>query len=215
MPKLPWKMEVRFHLISDADPVQPYSHTQISFGIADMNEFNQCQTQLKYLYPTVEGATFPNRSEFLSYRILYAVYLSLHSDKATIDMKDILGSEKTTEPSVKHALDVLSAAQDGNYQEFFSRLYPSNYGFQNFLLEKMAPIFRRSALERMCCAYRPTLEVNFVYDCLQISDKTWLKEVGCIIEAMPSAGGGSHEVIRTKESIIKEPENVEKGSKLM
>ena len=183
-----------------------------------MNEFNQCQTQLKYLYPTLTGAALSNRSEFLGYRILYAVYLNLHSDKATIDMKDILGGEeKTSDAAVMHALHVLSAALEGNYHIFFSQLYPSKHGLQNHFLERMAPVFRRRALERMCCAYRPTLEVDFVCESLQISDRDWLGKVGCVVEAVLSGRvtAEEDEVIKTKESRIIDPHNVEQTSKLM
>ncbi|KAL7579537.1 hypothetical protein ACA910_007912 [Epithemia clementina (nom. ined.)] len=192
-------------------------HAKVALENGDMNEFNQCQTQLKYLYPVLEGAALKNRSEFLAYRILYAVYLNLHSDKVTIDMKDILGrGENTSEPSVRQALDVLAAAQEGDYHMFFSRLYPSKYGYQNYLLEKMVPIFRRRALETMCCAYRPTLEVDFVCDALQISEKEWLGKVGCVFEILSGEGAGcSFEVIKTKESHIREPEDTQKTSKLM
>lgn len=184
--------------------------------LSDINEFNQCQTQLKYLYPLVEGSALLNRSEFLGYRILYAVYLNLHSDNASIDMKDILAGENTADPSVTHALAVLSAAQEGNYHNFFTQLYPSSYGYQNYLLERMTPIFRRRALEVMCCAYRPSIEVGFVCDSLRIDDRKWLEKVGCILGTVRSEPHGSEvEVIRTKESDIKEPDNAENVSKLM
>lgn len=191
-------------------------HAKVALENGDMNEFNQCQTQLKYLYPLVNGLALQNRAEFLGYRILYAVDLNLHSSNAAIDLKDILGAENTEEPCVKHALDVLSAAQGGDYHSFFSRLYPSPYGYQDYLLERMTPIFRKRALELMCCAYRPTLEVDFVCDALQLADKEWLGKMGCVFDTVASSSGKEDlEVIKTKESDIKEPPSAEKSSKLM
>lgn len=197
--------------------VQVYEfHAKVALEQDDMNEFNQCQTQLKYLYPALkDSVSLPNRAEFLSYRILYAVYMNIHSEKATIDMKDILRSEDNIgEPAVQHAKDVLCAALGGNYHAFFSRLYPSKYGHQNYFLEKMVPLLRKRAVECMCAAYRPTLEVDFVCEALQLSDSAWLEQVGCVLECS-STEHGQNVVIKTKESQITGPEDTVTTSKLM
>ena len=48
------------------------THARMSLRAVDMNEYNQCQTQLKQLYAKgIRGA----EAEFVAYRVLYYVYL--------------------------------------------------------------------------------------------------------------------------------------------
>jgi hypothetical protein len=62
------------HLGDSPFAVQVYEqHARIALTQGDLNEYNQCQTQLKHCY----AAGVPGRDlEFLSYRVLYYVYLS-------------------------------------------------------------------------------------------------------------------------------------------
>lgn len=56
------------------------THARVALECDDMNEYNQCQTQLKHIYFTA-AAEDPNsklclnENEFIAYRILYYVYL--------------------------------------------------------------------------------------------------------------------------------------------
>lgn len=48
------------------------THARVALECSDINEYNQCQTQLKQLY---SSGLVGNEMEFIAYRILYYVYL--------------------------------------------------------------------------------------------------------------------------------------------
>jgi hypothetical protein len=67
------------------------THARIALESEDMNEYNQCQTQLKHLYAHgVKGS----EAEFVAYRILYYVYLLSNSKyrKGSSDLAFMLSS---------------------------------------------------------------------------------------------------------------------------
>jgi hypothetical protein len=67
------------------------THARIALESEDMNEYNQCQTQLKHLYAQgVKGS----EAEFVAYRILYYVYLLSNSKyrKGSSDLAFMLSS---------------------------------------------------------------------------------------------------------------------------
>lgn len=61
------------------------THARVALESKDMNEYNQCQTQLKQLYA---AGLSGNEMEFTAYRILYYVYL-LGNKKYTEGSKDL------------------------------------------------------------------------------------------------------------------------------
>jgi SAC3 family protein LENG8/THP3 len=62
------------------------THARVALESNDLNEYNQCQTQLKQLYHMgLKGCEM----EFLAYRILYYVYL-LDNKKYTAGSTDMI-----------------------------------------------------------------------------------------------------------------------------
>lgn len=61
------------------------THARVALESKDMNEYNQCQTQLKQLYA---AGLSGNEMEFTAYRILYYVYLQ-GNKKYTEGSKDL------------------------------------------------------------------------------------------------------------------------------
>ena len=65
------------------------THARAALQSRDMNEYNQCQTQLKHLYASkLKGSEM----EFIAYRILYYVYLKGNRMGGNADMINCLNS---------------------------------------------------------------------------------------------------------------------------
>eukprot|EP00980_Cylindrotheca_fusiformis_P009933 scaffold2195_cov132-Cylindrotheca_fusiformis.AAC.17 len=196
--------------IGDGFAVDVYeTHARIALKEGDLNEYNQCQTQLKELYH--DNSSVPNQEEFIAYRLLYYVVLSCNDqyDGGSADMFNImlsLTNEQRHHPAIAHALKVREALANGDYSSFF-RLHKStpNVGVQ--LTKLIAPTMRLRGLRRMAKAYRPTLEVEFCTQQLGFDSveegKEWLIRFGCVVD-------GSN--ILTKDSVIQEPEETKKNS---
>ena len=61
-------------------------HARVALQCEDLNEYNQCQTQLKQLYMTVSTG---NEYEFLAYRILYYIYVQYNKTSSQTISKDL------------------------------------------------------------------------------------------------------------------------------
>jgi SAC3 family protein LENG8/THP3 len=164
------------------------SHARIALREGDLNEYNQCQTQLKELYKQLgndrensnkknpsndqqpaEQQEYlfeyqPHEEEFIAYRLLYYVYLSTNEkfSGGSGDLLHILLSliqSQRANPAISHALKVREAVAVGDYLAFF-RLHNETPNLGTFLTNLLVPTMRLRALRRMAKAYRPSLELR-------------------------------------------------------
>ena len=73
------------------------SHARVALECRDLNEYNQCQTQLKQLYSVIKSKKIEkcgSEFEFIAYRILYYVYLQGNKkyQNGSSDLADIMSS---------------------------------------------------------------------------------------------------------------------------
>lgn len=192
--------------IKDAFAVDVYeTHARIALSEGDLNEFNQCQTQLKELYFLLQNdaVATKNRVEFLSYRLIYYVFLTGNAkyQGGSSDLFALLYSLTPSEkvhPSVKYALRVREAVAQMNYHAFFGSLLPDcPTESASHLMDFLVPAMRHNALLRIVKAFRPTVETLFVVSEIGLDQekqfsgmsdsetpgfyRNWLESCGCIL----------------------------------
>jgi len=167
------------------------THARIALQEGDLNEYNQCQTQLKELYKNLPSTDSRNRSvlvrdnsdesdwkhqqEFIAYRLLYYVFLSTNEKYSggSSDMYHIMLSLTPTErkhPAINHALKVREAVALSDYFWFF-RLHKTSPNLGIFLTELLVPTMRLRGLRRIAKAYRPSIDLNVCFEQLGFCDQ--------------------------------------------
>ncbi|KAK3704686.1 hypothetical protein LTR37_013660 [Vermiconidia calcicola] len=131
-------------------------HARIALEMADLGEYNQCQTQLRALYKLNLGG---KPEEFVAYRILYFIYTCNRTDMNDV-LADLTPADKQ-KPGVQHALQVRSALASGNYHKFF-RLYDEAPFMGPYLLDMFIQRERFAALAAICKAYKPDVSLQFL-----------------------------------------------------
>lgn len=218
--------------IQNAFAVDVYeTHAKMALEENDLNEYNQCQTQLKELYALLaerkeDELALRHCNEFFSYRLVYYVFLAMENQKydgGSSDMFKIMLSlthQQHADPMIQQALAVREACCSGilDYRAFF-RLRSectttSSTGASHliFLLNHIVPSMRHQALLRICKGYRPsTLAVDFVLHQLGFETEDlefgqlWLQSCGCVL----SENG---QELLTKETVVHESVMAEKQS---
>ncbi|TDH74446.1 hypothetical protein CCR75_006356 [Bremia lactucae] len=175
------------HIQNDFTVLVYESHARIALESGDINEFNQCQTQLHELYEKLDRGDV---IEFLAYRILYCVYVSLQAKKndsnsGQLGMYNVLAMVTPTrrvDPVIVHALGVRHAVAMNDYHGFF-QLYVDAPNMAGYLMDVMVSTIRLNALRAMCKAYRPSLPVQFIRRELKLEGKTgnaFLRQSGLV-----------------------------------
>ncbi|CAE7665009.1 leng8, partial [Symbiodinium microadriaticum] len=138
-------------------------HARVALESSDLNEYNQCQTQLKQMYTSgLPGSEM----EFTAYRILYYLYLQGNKkyQQGSQDLAHLMAALPQAafeHPAVKHALAMRESMLLENYHRFF-RLYRDTPNLGNCILDMMLDSWRVKALQRIIRAYKPVIAVEFV-----------------------------------------------------
>jgi SAC3 family protein LENG8/THP3 len=206
--------------IQNAFTVDVYeTHARMALQEGDMNEFNQSQTQLKILYDKLtDPKALENENEFVAYRMIYFVVMSLNKGYkgGSSDLLKLMLSltpEQRKNRAIKHSLQLRAAVAEMDYHKFF-QLQAACPNLGDRLISRAAPIVKHLALQRICRAYRPTVEVEFALKELGFSvdtsddmkdGKTYLLSCGCVL----SEDGTQ---IDAKETTVRESDLEEKRS---
>lgn len=194
------------------------SHARVALEERDLNEYNQCQTQLKELYSTLSDnqKALVNRNEFIAYRLIYYVFLTGNKkyEGGSSDLFDIMLSltlEQKKDKSIAHALKVRSAVADFNYHIFFRLQNDCPTPEMVYLMDYLVPIVRLFALHRICKAIRPDVSVEFVLSELGFEKDEfehgaqWLESCGCVLSK-------DRESVQTKDGVVHESDWKEQNS---
>ncbi|KAJ0393201.1 hypothetical protein P43SY_008624 [Pythium insidiosum] len=180
------------------------THARVALESGDINEFNQCQTQLHELYEK----SIPGKAiEFLSYRILYCIYVTLQAKKidsnaGQLGMYSVLANVTSAvreNDSIRHALDVREAVASNNYHRFF-QLYMDAPNMAGYLMDSMVPTIRLRALRAICKAYRPNVPIDFIRQELRLEGKEgdeFISQSG-----LAFVSGSKGELVDTKNSDV-------------
>ena len=207
------------------------SHARVALEIGDLNEYNQCQTQLKQLYASgLKGSD----KEFTAYRILYYLYLRGNKkyQSGSQDLLNLMASLSAetqryayaiwiilhgetpfnnsgynicSHPSVLHALSIRQAILQDNYHRFFT-LYKRTPDLGNCILDLVATSYRFKVLQRMIKAYKPSIQCSFIiselgFDC-ESAGNEFLKSTGCLI-----VHGNENPSVDTKNTALVPPKD--------
>lgn len=211
------RQDLTVQRIFNAFAVDVYeTHAKIALEEDDINEYNQSQTQLKELYDSIHGheneegneGALKNMNEFVSYRIIYYVFLSGNKkyEGGSSDVLKIinkLSAEQRSDPFIHHSLLVRAAVADNDYHKFF-QLQDSAPNMSDYLMDKIVPSVRQNALQTICKAYRPSVSTSFVLrelgfnpddrqECL--SGKAWMESCGCRFDG---------DNLMTKDTLLRE-----------
>mmetsp|Transcript_26790 Transcript_26790/g.41561 ORF Transcript_26790/g.41561 Transcript_26790/m.41561 type:complete len:672 (-) Transcript_26790:305-2320(-) len=195
------RQDLTVQRINNSFTVKVYeTHARLALESADLNEYNQCQTQLKYLYDLVKEqgydkydalSALKNEHEFIAYRLLYYIFLTTNKkyEGGSSDLNKILlnlTKKEKADPGIVHGTKVREAIADFNYHIFF-QLQETAPLMGSYLMDYLVPFVRYGGLQRICKAYRPHVCKKFVLTELGFREsefeegERWLLSCGCVL----------------------------------
>jgi len=212
------RQDLTIQHIKDAFTIEVYeAHARIALEEGDINEFNQCQTQLIELYKDLpkEGC----QCEFSAYRILYSTFLQgkVGNELAIATMTGVLSAlteEHNQHKSVIHANRVRQAVEEQDYYRFFL-LYKTVPNLGICLMKKMESDMRLVGLTRILSCIRPKVSVSYiakilafqsVSECAVVLDKCNItyqpNQKGVVVDTKLSMASFNKNGLRSATSLI-------------
>ena len=162
------------------------THGRIAIANNDLGEFNQCQSQLSYLYNlkkkydrNLTNDFFFVEAEFICYRILYMIMTSNYPDIHRLKVELLTKSRKkenTMEKFITQAFDMYVYQMRGDYYNFF-RIYEQFRDYQSLKLafhlirQNLVTKERIKALNVIVRAYR-RIPLSYIQNLFKLtSDK--------------------------------------------
>lgn len=140
------------------------THARIALEVADHEEFNQCQSQLRTLYRFIPSES---QSEFLGYLILYLIFTENTTELQLTLSKIPCDSRKN--PIVDHALQVRRAWSLGNYHRLFC-LYKQSPTLSGKIMDWFIERERKRAIRVIMKSYRPQVPIEFASEQLAFKE---------------------------------------------
>ncbi|KAI0255817.1 SAC3/GANP/Nin1/mts3/eIF-3 p25 family-domain-containing protein [Lactifluus subvellereus] len=144
-------------------------HARMALEVADMVEYNQCQSSLKGLY---ELGIPGNVEEFTAYRILMLLH-GRNRSELNLYVSQLTSKQKAS-AAVKHALAVQRALALGNYHAFFE-YYLNAPNMGAYIMDHFVDRERLRALLVMTKAYQ-RISLAFVHQELAFDSLTHVRE---------------------------------------
>jgi len=141
----------------------------MALEVADMVEYNQCQSSLKGLY---ELGIPGNVEEFTAYRILLLLH-GRNRSELNLYVSQLTSKQKAS-TAVKHALAVQRALALGNYHAFFEQ-YLSAPNMGAYIMDHFVDRERLRALLIMTKAYQ-RLSLAFIHQELAFDSANHVRE---------------------------------------
>lgn len=145
------------------------THGRIALENGDLNEFNQCQTQLASLYHLfssdgVNPQPCKNVGEFVAYGLLYACLIREKGGDGDTPVIKALeeidrrrgGRGEGEADEVIHALDVRRSLDMEDFTSF-AKLYVKAPKMSAYIMDHMIPSVRFRALQVLTKAFKPTV----------------------------------------------------------
>lgn len=119
------------------------SNARLAIENKDLDQFNQCQSQLILLYKKkIKGC----ETEFSAYRIIYNSLIQSQTYDSINLIKEIHQSELYSKEEIKNAMEMRKYLNDYNYLQFF-KAYKKCYNMGKTLIEPFLPRLRIKALQ--------------------------------------------------------------------